>query len=156
MIQEISTYAANPAFCNSVLPRAAECGPNGLAAHRLHGPRPHRCRTSSRDRRSGGAPAGRRIAKLRAATRRPIARWDCQSRCGEGFDAGHRCPLGSDSFIRHTRDPRKESLDAKLSYKVNCRSAQCSWLERANGRTYASTLRRLAGSVCVQSSQRSG
>ncbi len=31
MIQEISTYTANPAFCNSVLPRAAESGANRLA-----------------------------------------------------------------------------------------------------------------------------
>src|SRR5450631_2958164 len=37
MIQELSTYAANPALRNSVLPRTAECGPNRLAAHRLHG-----------------------------------------------------------------------------------------------------------------------
>ena len=37
MIQEISTYTANPALRNSVLPRTAECGSNRLAAHRLHG-----------------------------------------------------------------------------------------------------------------------
>src|ERR1039457_7238812 len=37
MIQEISTYTANPALGNSVLPRTAECGANRLAAHRLHG-----------------------------------------------------------------------------------------------------------------------
>src|ERR1019366_4911192 len=36
MIQEISTYAANPALRNSVLPRTSECSPNRLAAHRLH------------------------------------------------------------------------------------------------------------------------
>src|ERR1035441_6013021 len=37
MIQEISTYTANPALRNSVLPRTAECGANRFAAHRLHG-----------------------------------------------------------------------------------------------------------------------
>src|SRR5664280_3036125 len=37
MIQEISTYTANPALGNSVLPGTAECGANRLAAHRLHG-----------------------------------------------------------------------------------------------------------------------
>src|ERR1039457_4629999 len=37
MIQEISTYTANPALGNSVLPRTSECGANRLAAHRLHG-----------------------------------------------------------------------------------------------------------------------
>src|ERR1039457_989291 len=37
MIKEISTDTANPALRNSVLPRTAECGPNRLAAHRLHG-----------------------------------------------------------------------------------------------------------------------
>jgi hypothetical protein len=31
MIQEISTYTANPALGNSVLPRTAECGANRLA-----------------------------------------------------------------------------------------------------------------------------
>jgi|SRR5271157_536574 len=36
MIQEISTYTANPAFRNAVLARAAECGPNRLAAHGFH------------------------------------------------------------------------------------------------------------------------
>src|ERR1035437_590357 len=37
MIQEISTYTANPALGNSVLPGTSECGANRLAAHRLHG-----------------------------------------------------------------------------------------------------------------------
>jgi len=37
MIQEVSTYTANPALRKSVLPGTAECGPNRLAAHRLHG-----------------------------------------------------------------------------------------------------------------------
>src|ERR1022692_427102 len=37
MIQEISTYTANPALGNSVLPGTAERGANRLAAHRLHG-----------------------------------------------------------------------------------------------------------------------
>ena len=46
MIPEVSTYTANPALRNSVLPRAAECGANRLAAHRLHS-RDH-CRTELR------------------------------------------------------------------------------------------------------------
>ena len=37
MIQEISTYTANPTFRNSVLPGTSECGPNRLAAHRFDG-----------------------------------------------------------------------------------------------------------------------
>src|ERR1039458_2907511 len=37
MIQEISTYTANPALRNSILPRTSECGTNRSAAHRLHG-----------------------------------------------------------------------------------------------------------------------
>src|SRR5664280_1313710 len=37
MVQEISTYTANPALGNSVLPRTSKCGANRLAAHRLHG-----------------------------------------------------------------------------------------------------------------------
>jgi len=37
MIQEISTYTANPALRNPVLPGTAECSPNRLAAHRFHG-----------------------------------------------------------------------------------------------------------------------
>jgi|SRR6516165_548625 len=36
-IQELSTYTANPALRNSVLPRTTICGPNRLPAHRLHG-----------------------------------------------------------------------------------------------------------------------
>ena len=32
MIQEVSTYTANPAFRHSVLPRTSECGSNRLAA----------------------------------------------------------------------------------------------------------------------------
>jgi hypothetical protein len=36
MIQEISTYTANPTLRSSVLPGTAKCGTNRLAAHRLH------------------------------------------------------------------------------------------------------------------------
>ena len=36
MTREISTYTANPALRNSVLPRTAICGPNWLATHCLH------------------------------------------------------------------------------------------------------------------------
>jgi len=37
MIQEISTYTANPALRNSVLPRTAKCGLDGLRANGFHG-----------------------------------------------------------------------------------------------------------------------
>ena len=36
MIPELATYTAHPTLGNSVLPRTAICGPNGLPSHCLH------------------------------------------------------------------------------------------------------------------------
>src|ERR1017187_6866752 len=36
VIEQVPPHTANPALGNAVLPRAAECGANRLAAHRLH------------------------------------------------------------------------------------------------------------------------
>ena len=37
VIEQVPPHTANPALRNSVLPGTAECGPNRLAAHRMHG-----------------------------------------------------------------------------------------------------------------------
>ena len=89
MVEQVPTHTANPALRNSVLPGTAECGPNRLAAHRLHG----RDDISTELRVAIEDQEALRLLAVFPSFVSPAAqskaRWDYESRCGEGFDAGH-------------------------------------------------------------------